>query len=957
MKKVEILLDSGEVLDLANEFGMGVNYSIEDIADPSKRNSSFTKTIILPGTKSNNKILGYLFDINSDFTYFNPNFKLDCKIVVDGTVILDGFLQLRKIDKQAEGDLIYYETVIYQEAVDFFSLMGEDFIADIDFSELDHVYSGADIGASWTNTYSDGYVYPLYYNNSNVYTTQDFKPAIFLRYYIDKIAQEHGFSLGGSFLDNTTFNSEIVPYNGGDIIVDDATLATRKFEARTPSSDQIDLWVNTYTDWSDNDSTFTLPLRELTDDSGTDISNVWNTTTNTWTINVTGQYTLPIQFGYKLDIGAAANTWLRSDSTGGIWAKPPIWIEVKAYKNGTQIGSTIKSVDNTLPNNTYDNRASKYPAFGSVNGTSHTKYFDVIGSLFEDEVLIIGDEITFVTYVRTTSGDEIYYANDTQAISGNPPRGYNHDTPASQSVSMDLWMEPTLEDGVTPTKINNLPTTSYLADYDNIAVNQFIPVKIKQKDLFSDLIKRYNLMITTDPSNNKRILLETRDDYYSDTTTILDWTDKKDMSFNDSIELLSELQNKKINFTYKMGKDGFSEQYFSSTRNIYGEKEIVYTNEFVKGTKKIESIFESTPLIYNSINEEIVVPMIDTKTPKSGIKVLQWGGIIDCLNNKDWIYNGYYANGTPIVATHSDYPYAGHWDDPFNPTTDNHFSSIINLANGESKTLERYSELSTSTNNNFYNKYWSNYINQIDDGKLVTMRLALSENDIASVKDDFATTIFIRDAYYLLNKIEDYDPTKESGLTIVKLLKTKGSIVFSPTINYSGTTGTVQVSQTGANRPAGNIEMGGQLLTAADRDSKVLSQHVSIVGESNIVYEDVKNVSIVGDSNIIENLVENSLIMGSNGSTITAGVNGSYIIGVNDKVITRDNEGWIGNLHIIEGTIVSEWNVIEGGQDVLGWPQLFATNDFNTIEGGDEELRDSNYTNIQNLVDGGFETV
>ena len=943
-KKIEILLDSGDVLDVASEFGMGIDYSIEDIIDPSKRKSSFTKTIILTGTKNNNKIFGYLFDVNSDFTYFNPSFKTDCKIVVDGTVILDGFLQLKKIDKQASGDLIHYEVVVYQEAADFFSSMGENFISDIDFSELDHTYNGTDIGNSWVHTYEDGYVYPLFYKNSRAYTTQDFKPSIFLRYYLDKIASENGFTLGGSFMNNDLMNSEIIPFNGDEIKVSDANLASRQFEARTAGAHINSFSKNNI--WSDTNS---FALVQLTDDAATDPSNIWNTTTNTWTVNTTGQYSLPVQLGYAIIMTAPSNTWLRQDSTGNGDTPLAIWLEIQAFKNGVPFGSPIKSSNNSLPYNEKDSGGVRQPAFGTDNGTIYTLLFDVVGTAFSDELLDVGDEITFVSSIKTS--DRIVYANDAQAVAGLT--GHYIFTPATVNIGINLYIRNQLSDGNSLTKINNVATASYLADHDAVEMNQFIIQKTKQKDLFKDLTTRYNLMITTDPNNSKKLLLETRDNYYAD-APVLDWTDKKDWNYNDSIQLLSELQTKKIQFTYKKGNDEWSKNYFNGTKTIYGEKEIVFANEIVKGVKKIESIFASVPLIYNSIHNEIVVPAIDTKKPKNNITVLQWGGLIDCLDNKTWVYNGFNSGGNPITATHTDYPYCGHWNNPFEPTVDNHFNSILTLENGDVKIIEWYNELSATTNNSLYNAYWANYVNQIDDGELVTMRLNLSENDINNIKDNFNTSIFIDKTYYNLSLIQDYDPTKDDGLTIVKLLKTKGATTFSPD-NVPNTDPTELDTDTnsGTQRPANN-NTGGALTTIRDADSNIQSEQSLVVGENNIIYGDSANVAVVGEDNIIESSVTNSGILGSVGSTIGTGINGSWIIGINDKIITRDNEIWLGNLHIVDGTIISQWNTIEGGENELGWPNLFGTSFENLIEGGDNELRSSDYTNIINLVDGGF---
>ena len=49
------LIVNNTILDTNNNIDISINYSIDDILDISKRNTSWTKTIVLPGTPINNK--------------------------------------------------------------------------------------------------------------------------------------------------------------------------------------------------------------------------------------------------------------------------------------------------------------------------------------------------------------------------------------------------------------------------------------------------------------------------------------------------------------------------------------------------------------------------------------------------------------------------------------------------------------------------------------------------------------------------------------------------------------------------------------------------------------------------------------------------------------------------------------------------------------------------------------
>ena len=78
-KRVEIII--GEYpnyvsLDLTEDsVSIALQYNIDDVRNIEKKNTNHSKTITLAGTKTNNKAFGNLFDVNADFTKYNPTKK------------------------------------------------------------------------------------------------------------------------------------------------------------------------------------------------------------------------------------------------------------------------------------------------------------------------------------------------------------------------------------------------------------------------------------------------------------------------------------------------------------------------------------------------------------------------------------------------------------------------------------------------------------------------------------------------------------------------------------------------------------------------------------------------------------------------------------------------------------------------------------------------------------------
>ena len=946
MSKVIIEI-AGAELDLAEGLGFGLNYQIDDVKNPTNRNGSYSKTITLAGTKNNNKVLGGLFDVNADFTFFNPNIKTDAKIIIDSSVVLDGFMQLRNIKKTSDtyidANSVSYEVVIFSAATDFFSDIKDKNLNELDFSRYNHIYTKANIEASWSNTSKQVYTYPLLYNNNNTYLTKDFKPAIFHKAYLKRIAQEAGYTLGGTLLDESTdegaaYANEIIPFNGDIPLIPDAEYQRRLFSAGMSADVELEsVFIDggtsgSFTGLNIAQTSFT----EFNDDSTPpffDTNGHFNTTTNEYTADANGSYILRvetdniIEISSKRDIiaitaGAGSNINVQLASNHGIEVGTGASITISGTVNydGTYTGAaqyvsadTLRITGTTYVGDegvgtagidaypyTYDVTPMGYPSNITANGAYACRLYYYIQ---KNGVTIATKYDDFNLQSNLTSANDWTYTKnaplifnlgalsllDTDVVtikyqvvdnSGTKNIAYKAQVGASQSMQDAVGVDFTL-DVLDTSVIYNGVNPSDITDGDIISINEYIPKNIKQSDIITDLIKRYNAYISVDADNERKIIIDTRDSYYAK-GGILDWTNKKDFSYQDKIELLSELQNKELIFSYKEDKDAFNENYSKSVDgDIYGQKTIEFENEFVKGEKKIETPFSPTPLIYNSANPVAIVPAIYTQNPETNMRVLHYSGLIDCINSGSWTFT-WSNSGVVTNTTYTQYPYAGHYDNPLTPSLDLNFGYIP---------YAWYSEAQNSTNGDLYNRFWSNYVNQINNGRLVTMRMNLSDVDIATIKDNLNTKIWIRDSYYYINKIKDFNPINK-GLTIVEFLKIPDGVSY---VSEQGDTGVT---------PSIDEVMRKSQSSTTTKDTNTLqSKESSLKGLRNDLGSNSDYVLIVGEDNIVGSNSPNTVVLGNN-NTIEDGVNGGFVIGTDGKTITESGEGWIGETHFLNGVIV-----------------------------------------------------
>ena len=906
MKRVELIIGSGTnqiSLDLTpNAIGIALQYSIDDIRNIEKKNSNYSKNITLPGTKINNDAFGNLFDVNSSFTIYNPNKKVTARIVVDSSPVLQGYLQLTAVNKvndvSLQGNKIEYSVIVFDDSVDFMQTVGDKLIKDLDFSDLDHVLNQTNIENAWNNhTFTDVYQYPLLDKNSKYYFTNDFKPAFYHKAFLLKIASDSGYKLEGSFITvddngngpNLQYENEIIAWDGDTPKVTDSEALDREFRAGlVDASTTLATGIKTgFADWNSLNLVSAVNYDDVLFDNTTTYQidqTIGSDLASTYTVPKGGKYDMNFLTNVQVDYTSSQsctmtdlNTLTPITDANGSYAQ---LIATLKYRSD---GSTIMS------------QAQDIGRYNSFTGAgTKTMNLDVSISITSTN-LIEGEEV-YVEFKLTTQLNFGW-------VSGG----------SIVPVTIDLILNNTLASGGVSVWYNKTVKTQNIEDGDILELNNYLPKDLKQKDILSDIIRRYNVYVRKHPVKQKTLILETRDDYYDNNPTVLDWTQKKDYNFEDKIQFLSDLQNKEILFSYKEADDltasdglKYNEAYTKSTGDIYGQKKIEFDNDFVKGTKDIESIFSTTPLIYKgNIGTDVVVPSISSTESKRKLVLLYWGGMIPvkdsdgvATNNLliSWGQNKTILGFIPLVPAlnYTTYPYAGHYDNPYTPTLDIHFGEV---------TYEYYGVLITTlTNNNLFNNYWRNYINQISNGRLITSKFLLKETDINFIKDNLNARIFIKDSYYVINKIIDYKPLEE-GLTTVELSRIEKGSTFTPTTTPPPLTvptfsALADASNTHVSNNSGPFKSNVSNRSAspnsviAGNDNYIGPDTTAIVnGNSNIIGGGSTGITVTGSDNIVQGGLTNVTIVGD-GVTVTES-NTSVINDVvfNNGLITSTNAG------------------------------------------------------------------
>lgn len=223
--RTEVYIDNYR-LDLTKDISAEFTYAIDEIQDFASRNTSFSKTIILPGNDTNNKLFGNIFEFGHSNLYnsaepnvgynFNATKSVPCIILVDKIQIFKGVLRLLEII--IDGKHIEYEVAVFGELGGFITALGNNKLEDIDFGIADQTWNASTISASWDNISGTGVYYPLIDNgvvstNKIDFSFDAFRPALYVKQYLTKILDGSGYTYDFPLLSTALMNRLVIPNN------------------------------------------------------------------------------------------------------------------------------------------------------------------------------------------------------------------------------------------------------------------------------------------------------------------------------------------------------------------------------------------------------------------------------------------------------------------------------------------------------------------------------------------------------------------------------------------------------------------------------------------------------------------------------------------------------------------------------------------------------------------------
>lgn len=813
----KIIIPSSGIVELYDDIPISLTYQIADIKDPQKRHADYSKTITVPGTDNNNRMFQMIFDIGID-RWYDPNKKVSAILMIDSSAVMKGYMRLREI--KVNDKKIDYDIEITGRLADLFTVLGDSKISDLYWDDLDHTWTQANQIATWSKPIGQNYVYPFidygYSPNEVDYYVTDFFPALYVKEIWDRIFSWAGFQYSSSanFFNSTLFKRLIIPFNSDKLKISNSQILARRVKVSR---------VNTAQAFAAFTTTSQYPKVEFNDNTtspNVDPLSQYSLITFQITVANTGRYDLYTSCHSRFNITTAV----------GI-GDTDFYITINLFMVSPSGVTTYLATDT----NKRSQLASSSP--GVFNGS-------------KNHIILQATNVLIPAGYTVAVG--LNYYNTNTAWPGNP----------IINIGSGLEMNANPSMGIT--------------EGDTMAMSNAVPQDLKMADFVNSIIKMFNIYSEYDKDTPNKMLMDTRNDFYN--TTVQDWTQKRDLSRDLEIYPMGALDARQYIFTYKEDGDFYNQLYKGEFSEIYGQRKIVVDNDFLTAVKKEELIFSPTPQD-SAANYVPYTPIVSTDdrffpkiisvdaqgnvTPKKGnYRILYYGGIKNC---KPWNYATYV---TPSSSGSTNYPYCGHLDDPINPTLDLNFGV-------PRRVYYDVTQFATYTNNNLYNTYWKQEIDEITDknSSIVIGYFRLTPKDISII--DFRHIYRFDFQNFRLNKIYDYDPVHD-GLTKCEFIKMKSGVPFVSTTGSFGSTLSGVSTPTpgkpgkrGSNSytviPMGNIVQGRNNIISPS------AQKILVTGDENMVGENCRNITILNSSGtVISGDVSEVLVLNSSGVTVTA---------------------------------------------------------------------------------------
>ena len=544
-----VINGEAKFLDLYQNEPVFLSLSFAELQDITKKNSAFSKGFSLPGSKLNNQVFNFFYDLNAIPTDFNPNNKFEASLLWDGYELFQGHIRLDGVTIGPGGEIIYQVT-FYNQVGDLMANIGDKFLINTNLSGLTHPYQKDVV----LKSLYDPTLFPL--TGSTNYSYENGKTMWGL------------YNIGYEYLSGNTVNDDVSP-----IIQFSPLLSASTQVIYFPVSGNFDFSGTPVHDYYFKPTIQIKALYEsIVADAGYEIESDFFDT------DYFKHYYMPLKF---------------LDET--IYAKNSI---VGCYKYGPQdfqLTSYLTRVD-TVPNSGVSCNTLNYvltPTTFTVPAEFAGEYtyrftMNLVGACLYGAFNIPTVELAIDDGTSQTTFYSTQWCDNGEVNTVSITQSFNF-TGAS-TVSFYLRGEYADVLGLTIEIINSprfLPTGTPINYAEEFPSNDY-----KQIDFITSINKYFNLVVVPNPEKPRSLIVEPIIDYIGK-GSVIDWTTKIDFNQTQSLYPTNSLINGTLFYDFKLDQDYANQDFKGRTNRTFGTDRFKLNQEYKDAETKFDYMFSS----------------------------------------------------------------------------------------------------------------------------------------------------------------------------------------------------------------------------------------------------------------------------------------------------------------------------------------------------------------------------
>jgi hypothetical protein len=287
---------------------VNLTYAFTDITQVNKPTSGYSQTFRVPLTPKNEDVFGpYTL---AQVPAYDLKEKIPVRLMDGGVLIMQGYIQVKGWYITG-GQFVDVEVAFFGETADLAKSVGEGLLSDLDLSAFNHSVSYSNVTGSWSGSLLSGDVrygvvdrFRNWNESSNPGTSKmypsEFTPFIRVEEVVKDIFDAAGFEYASTWLSGQS-DLYMMLHGGGRNLRFTEDLDSMKFWVGRTS----DLTLTAPTTFTDVTFQESSPFYDL----GADFA------TATWTVPVTGYYTMSFFYTFTLATGGATLQMRLTDGT------------------------------------------------------------------------------------------------------------------------------------------------------------------------------------------------------------------------------------------------------------------------------------------------------------------------------------------------------------------------------------------------------------------------------------------------------------------------------------------------------------------------------------------------------------------------------------------------------------------------------------------------------------------